>query len=257
MHNISTTTILNVFKKWYNIIVKRLMRTVRIIAATTENESNFKQRSMLAQSLFIFPNLPNLKINIFYENCGNQRRGLSTIYNLFLQPEYKDEILLYVHDDIFLNDWHIVQRLNDAIQYFDVIGVAGNANPDFNEPAWHLAWNRLKYPDGFQHSEYISGSVSHIHEGEIIQFYYGESPRECKLLDGLFLALNTKRILEKSVKFDEQFVFHFYDLDFCRQCLSKELILGTWPIAVTHASLGNFQSPEWISAKEKYLQKWR
>jgi len=233
------------------------MRTVRIIAATTKNEANFRQRSMLGQSLCLFPSLSNLKINIFYDNFGNQRRGLSTIYNLFLQSDYKEEILLFVHDDVFLNDWHIVHRLNDAIQYFDVIGLAGNTTPDFDEPAWNLAWNRVKYPNGLQPKEYKSGSVTHIYEGRIIPSYYGESPRKCQLLDGLFLALNTKMILEKSVRFDEQFEFHFYDLDFCRHCLSKELKLGTWPIAVTHDSVGDFQSSEWISSKEKYLLKWR
>ncbi|MFA6054068.1 MAG: glycosyltransferase [Thermodesulfovibrionales bacterium] len=233
------------------------MRTVRIVTATTANEANFKQRSMLAQSLCMFPSLSNLKINIFYDNFGNQRRGLGTIYNLFLRSEYKEEILLFVHDDVFLNDWHIAHRLNDAIQHFDVIGLAGNTNPDFNEPAWNLAWNRVKYPNGLQPVEYKSGSVTHMYKGEIIANYYGESPRECQLLDGLFLALNTKRILEKSVRFDEQFEFNFYDLDFCRQCLSKNIRLGTWPIAVTHASEGDFETPEWISAKEKYLLKWR
>ncbi len=120
-----------------------------------------------------------------------------------------------------------------------------------------MAWNRAKYPNGLQPVEYKSGAVSHIHKGKIIASYYGETPRECKLLDGLFLALNTNRILEKAVMFDEQFEFHFYDLDFCRQCNSKGLRLGTWPIAVTHASSGDFQSPEWISSKEKYLMKWR
>ena len=233
------------------------MRTVRIVAATAKDEAVFRQSSMLGQSLCVFPNYINLQINIFFNNHGEHRKGLSEIYNLFLRSEYKEEILLFVHDDVYLNDWHIVHRLNDAVQFFDVVGLAGNANPDFNEPAWNLAWNRAKYPNGLQPLEYKSGAVSHISQGRIIPSYYGETPRKCKLLDGLFLAVNTDSILKKDVTFDEQFEFHFYDLDFCRQCDGKELRLGTWPIAVTHASAGNFESPEWISAKEKYLLKWR
>jgi hypothetical protein len=233
------------------------MRTVRIVTATIKDEDSFKQSSMLGQSLCVFPSYANLQINIFFNNQGKYRKGLSEIYNLFLRPEYKEEILLFVHDDVYLNDWHIVHRLNDAVQSFDVIGLAGNTNPDFDEPAWNLAWDRLKYPNGLQPVKYKSGAVSHIYQGRIIASYYGEAPRECKLLDGLFLAVNTKKILEKAVAFDEQFEFHFYDLDFCRQCNRRELRLGTWPVAVTHASAGDFESPKWISAKEKYLLKWR
>ena len=145
------------------------MRTVRIVAATTKDEAGFKQSSMLGQSLCVFPNYVNLQINIFFNNHGKYRKGLSEIYNLFLRSEYKEEILLFVHDDVYLNDWHIVHRLNDAVQFFDVAGLAGNTNPDFNEPAWNLAWNRAKYPNGLQPLEYKSGAVSHIYQGGIIR----------------------------------------------------------------------------------------
>ncbi len=76
-------------------------------------------------------------------------------------------------------------------------------------------------------------------------------------MDGLFLAVNTGRVLEKSIKFDEEFEFHFYDLDFCRQCISNGLILGTWPIAVTHASGGAFGSEPWREAAQRYIDKWK
>jgi hypothetical protein len=233
------------------------MRTVRIISATTKDRNNFEQYSLLGRSLLNFPSCSRLELNIFFSNYGEKRLGLSEIYNRFLHEEYKEEILLFVHDDVFINDWHIVHRLNDAVRYYDVVGIVGNTNPDFDEPSWNLAWDRVKYPNGLQPDEYKAGTLCHINQGGIIRSYYGETPQTCKLLDGLFLALDTERILESSIKFDEQFDFHFYDLDFCRACLSKNLILGTWPIAVTHDISADFNSPEWISAKEKYLLKWR
>ena len=173
-----------------------------------------------------------------------------------MQRKYSKEILLLVHDDVYLNDWHIENRLNGAIKRFDIVGLAGNTNPDFAEPSWALGWNRAKYPTGWQPQKYLSGSVAHLHKDGIRVSYYGEIPRQCQLLDGLFLAINTERIMEKSARFDEQFDFHFYDLDFCRTSLGKGLKLGTWPISVTHASGGGYGSPEWTSAKEKYLLKW-
>src|SRR6266851_3268613 len=59
---------------------------------------------------------------------------------------------------------------------------------------------------------------------------FGETPVPCGLLDGLFLAVNTEHVLRSGARFDSQFMFHFYDLDFCRTSRQKGLSLGTWPI---------------------------
>jgi GT2 family glycosyltransferase len=58
------------------------------------------------------------------------------------------------------------------------------------------------------------------------------------------------------VKFDERFDFHFYDMDFCRGAEKAGLRIGTWPIAVTHASGALFGTPAWRSALQVYLDKW-
>lgn len=233
------------------------MKKVRIVSATTKNETDFRHQTLLGQSFNLIPKADIIDINILFNNTGSSQKGLGSLYNQFLQPEYKNEILLFVHDDVYLHDWHIAHRLNDAIERFDVIGLAGNTNPDFSEPSWALGWNRAKYPTGWQPREYLSGAVGHLGPRGIEVSYYGEAPRSCKLLDGLFLAINAVKILEGSVRFDEQFKFHFYDLDFCRQCLEKGLRMGTWPISVTHASGGAFGSPSWLDAKTKYFLKWR
>ena len=84
------------------------MKTVRIVTATTEDEAHFQQFSMLGRSLSVFPTRSNLQISILFNNYGKMRKGLSKFYKFFLQPKYKEEILLFVHDDVYLNDWHIV-----------------------------------------------------------------------------------------------------------------------------------------------------
>jgi GT2 family glycosyltransferase len=61
---------------------------------------------------------------------------------------------------------------------------------------------------------------------------------------------------EKHVRFDPQFDFHLYDIDFCRTARQKELRLGTWPIALTHQSKGSFGTESWFARYEKYLAKW-
>jgi GT2 family glycosyltransferase len=232
------------------------MKKVRIVAATAKNQIEFRQLTLLGQSLNLIPRQRALEISIYPNNTGDRRRGLGAFYNAFFQPKHEEEILLFIHDDVYLHDWHIVHRLNDAIEQYDVIGLAGNVNPDLEEPSWALAWDRNKYPRGLQPGEYLSGAVGHLVEGRTYVSNFGNSPQECQLLDGLFLAVNTKKVLDASVRFDPQFEFHFYDLDFCRQCHNSGLKLGTWPIAVTHASRGAFNSPDWRTAKDKYLLKW-
>ena len=75
-------------------------------------------------------------------------------------------------------------------------------------------------------------------------------------MDGLLLAARRDTLVARDVRFDERFLFHFYDLDFCRTARARGLKLGTWPLAVTHQSGGAFGSPGWKSAYQTYLAKW-
>ena len=56
---------------------------------------------------------------------------------------------------------------------------------------------------------------------------------------------------------DEQFEFHFYDMDFCRQAEVKGVTMGTIPLSLMHESGGNFSSEAWKQGYQKYIQKWK
>ena len=86
--------------------------------------------------------------------------------------------------------------------------------------------------------------------------FFGPVPAECELVDGLFIAARKEALREKGVRFDPQFDFHFYDLDFCRTVRAQGLRLGTWPIALTHQSTGALGSEAWRVKYEDYLEKW-
>ena len=75
-------------------------------------------------------------------------------------------------------------------------------------------------------------------------------------LMALLLAARRDTLVARDVRFDERFLFFFYDLDFCRTARARGLKLGTWPLAVTHQSGGAFGSPGWKSAYQTYLAKW-
>jgi hypothetical protein len=164
---------------------------------------------------------------------------------------------LFVHDDVHIDDCFIWQRLNDALATFDVVGGAGNKAPDFRQPSWALRWKPDGTFDGLQDAKNLSGAVAHGALSAGVVSYYGETPAPCELLDGLFLAVNTEEVLRSGARFDSQFMFHFYDLDFCRTSRQKGLSLGTWPIAVTHASGGAYGSPDWQATKTLYDLKWK
>jgi GT2 family glycosyltransferase len=170
-----------------------------------------------------------------------------------------------VHDDVFIHDVFLRERLVEAFRRFDVVGLAGSRRSDLNQPSWGLRFDEDSLDVlGWQSSDIVlSGAVSHLNEAyghdhwpEPLLSLYGPTPDFCTLLDGLFLAVRTAAIRKNQVRFDTRFDFHLYDIDFCRAATEAGMLLGTWPILVTHGSGGNFASPEFKTAARNYLAKW-
>jgi GT2 family glycosyltransferase len=80
--------------------------------------------------------------------------------------------------------------------------------------------------------------------------------QEVKLLDGVMLACRSEDLFNHDLRFDEQFDFHFYDLDFCRQAELRGLRMGTWRISVVHEGVGDMRTASWKNGYRKYLDKW-
>ncbi|MDB5539331.1 MAG: hypothetical protein JWQ89_1058 [Devosia sp.] len=170
--------------------------------------------------------------------------GLPEIYNKAIDTSSAD-ILVFVHDDIWIDDYFVPQRVVEALRRFDVIGVAGNTvcRPE------HTKWRH-------RDDRALSGNVAHGELGNSRVARFGPTPAACELLDGVFLAARRARLVDAGVRFDERFQFHHYDLDFCRTARRAGLTLGTWPLSVTHASVGNYASEAWKASAEVYLEKW-
>lgn len=106
--------------------------------------------------------------------------------------------------------------------------------------------------------ENLSGVIGHG-EGfpSLVELsIYGEPRQEVKVLDGVFLAVRSEVLLETALRFDAQFDFHFYDLDFCRQAESRGLRMGTWPISLIHRSSGKLGLDAWRGNYLRYLRKY-
>jgi len=229
-----------------------------IVAATQLSEEMFWRVSYLGRSLSHIPKALRPQLNITFDNNGfsSPVQGLPTLYNLAIEDAGRDEVLLLIHDDVYIHDWFIRERLNEALNRWDIVGLAGSVNPDLGEPSWGLAFDQSLNSIGWQEGLQRSGAVNHFDYGHPNLSVYGPAPLQCKLMDGLFLAFDGGRLRQTSIRFDEMFDFHFYDLDFCRTASAGGMTLGTWPIAVTHNSRGGFGTEAFKRSARRYLDKW-
>jgi GT2 family glycosyltransferase len=231
---------------------------IEIISATRLAESDFLARSALGASLkrllphprmaHLIPLERRFAAYIAFEN----RRSLSEIYNERIQSGAEDAILLFIHDDVWIEDMFLADRLTDGLKAFDVIGLAGNRRRVPKQPAWIFKDEELTPED---HAN-LSGSVAHGATPLGAVTYFGPPAAQCQLLDGVFIAARRSVLRANDVLFDPRFDFHFYDMDFCRTAVNRGLRLGTWPISVTHQSVGTYRSNAWHENRERYLQKW-
>lgn len=221
---------------------------IDIVCATRLNEDDFWEKSALGLSLRRMAHDQRL---VAYLVCENQR-GLPDIYNDCVDENTGNDIVVFIHDDVWIEDYYFADRIIDGLRSYDVIGVAGNRRRVPYQPAWpfvDLSFNwdeRSNLSGALGHGENPCGAVS----------FFSHPPADCELLDGVLLASTKSKLKAKNVRFDPRFAFHFYDMDFCRTARRNSLRLGTWPIAMTHRSGGAFNSPTWYENFYRYIAKW-
>lgn len=244
---------------------------IKIIIPTQKTEEDYKKTSAykcLEKILFVNNLLcteqEDYDVSIDIEIIENNTLGLSKLYNLALSKLYnsnlddhKDDIMVFMHDDLEIHDLWFVEKLLKAHETYDIVGLAGASSQDYttNKPtAWHLcAKNNDLHgivnhaiPQGFNNSP-----TSHINS-----VYFGSTPHEVAVIDGLFISVKPKTLIEKNVKFDEDFQFHHYDISFCVNAKKAGLKIGVYPIFVIHHGLGEMNNPEWQESHLKFKQKY-
>lgn len=226
------------------------LESLCIVSATRLTEVEFWKSSALGNSLKPWLGRPHLSINIRFEN----KAGLAKVYNPHLGASESADIVVFVHDDVWLDDPEWISKIRVALARFDVVGVAGNRRISPRQPAW--AFSKLENGQFIWDYPYLSGAVGHgeLPNGAVSD--YGYAPARCELLDGVFLAVNRGILQRSDVVFDSRFNFHFYDMDFCRSARQAGLSLGTWPIILTHQSGGAFGTQSWQDGYAVYLEKW-
>lgn len=221
---------------------------VEVVSATRLSEQDFWSNSALGISLTRLGDDDRLITHITYEN----RCGLPIIYNERIAATNNHAYLVFIHDDVWIDDYFFIDRVIDGCAHFDIIGVAGNQRRIDNEFSWVFTQN-MGVPDT---AENLSGSVAHGSNPFGVVSRFGVTPAECELLDGVFLAARKSTLQSYQMVFDSTFDFHFYDLDFSRTARENGLRLGTWPICLTHQSGGAFGSASWTKTLDAYRAKW-
>ena len=230
-------------------------KLIEIVSATRFTESEFWAKSALGISLALARTTWNEPViaSITFENSA----GLPDLYNARIAAKNDHDILIFIHDDVWIDDLSFCERVIDGCNTFDVIGLAGSFHTQPNQVGWMFnEWSPLDNSFSIRSDLRPGGSVAHGPGPFGERSYFGPMGLECELLDGVFLAMKKKALLDSGTRFDPQFKFHFYDLEFCRTARLRKLRLGTWPILVTHQSHGSFGSKTWIEQLTTYRAKW-
>ena len=222
--------------------------SVDIVSATRLPESGFWSNTPLGLSLGRMMLETRLNPCPVYTN----KRGLGEVYNERLAAADCAEYVVFVHDDVWLDDFFLVNRVVEGLEKFDILGLAGNTRRRPGQPSWGFVDTNFTWEE----AGHLSGWVAHDQQpfGKLSAF--GPVPAECELMDGVFFAAKRDTLREHDVRFDPQFDFHLYDMDFCRTARARGLRLGTWPIAVTHQGKGNFGTEHWFQNYQRYIAKW-
>lgn len=186
--------------------------------------------------------LKNVEIIPFINNGSV---SLSSAYNEIIDKSTND-ILVLCHDDVLMsNGWDkkLLKSFNET--NYGILGLAGTTDLDSNGVWWSS-------------NHRMVGNVHHVNDGKKYLSKYcanlGDKIAEVCLVDGLFIALNKKRIKSKfNTDFDG---FHFYDIPFCVDNYLNGVEIGVlFNFEITHLSIGQ-TNQKWEENRIKFVEKY-
>lgn len=219
-----------------------MIENLRIVVATPFTEEEFKTKSKL------YPSLKRLGLHEDLIMITDNKTGLPSVYNRFIDEENRDTYMVFIHDDVIIEDLYFTGKLKKAFEQYDIVGLAGAKQCDVAHPvsAWHIMSDRSSHV----------GEVAHPNGDLIHTSVFGPTPSRALIIDGLFMAAKVSRLLDTNTKFDEDFDFHHYDISFCLRANKNGLKIGVYPIRVLHFGMGEFNNPEWRKSAETFKKKY-
>jgi GT2 family glycosyltransferase len=224
------------------------MKPIRLVICTRHDRKGFA-RTPLGVTISRFGHLSFIEVQLF----ANNTMGLSQRYNEAIETAKNDPaILVFVHDDVEIMDWWWFQRLGLALQNHHLIGLAGNRQRAPGQLSWAIANDQGLLTD----KSLWAGTVARGDGFQMVGWdCFANANVEVDLIDGLFMAADSETFHDQSIRFDEQFTFHHYDMDISRQFQDKGLSLYVPAISVIHHSNG-VMGEAWNESAKRYLDKW-
>lgn len=217
------------------------MNKLLIVTCTkAKTDKEFEQRPIFLSLKKQYDLNTNTDIHVFKDN----QRGLSECYNdIIKDPSNIDKTVLFVHDDVVLEDLFLYEKLINSP--YSITGLAGAKS--FNKQADKLAWHLCAPKQDFV------GEVAHIKDDNIWTTVFGQSKSRALIIDGLFISVKVKDLTEKNLEFDNNFGFHFYDIAFCLRANEKKVTVGVLPIRAIHYGLGDSMlTLHWEETNKKF-----
>jgi GT2 family glycosyltransferase len=180
--------------------------------------------------------------------------ALAVTYNKAIEFAIQENCdwLVLSHDDVIIDSDLHSKLLDYNAKGWQVLGVAGTSEVKLQPPVlWHMMGG------GFQGGK-LHGAVAHIHNNKRYMTGFGEYPKRCILIDGVFMAIE-KSVFSK-IKFNEECPakWHFYDLNYCMECHKEGVKIGVTDISIAHASPGLSEvTQEFKDGEEWFLNKWQ
>lgn len=225
--------------------------TVAIASCTTKLD--YKQ-TLLYKSL---AKLESLGTTQFLQNTHfitNNKIGLGKAYNKFIHDNPEYDRVVFVHDDVSIEDNLIFEKLGEAHNIYDIIGVAGGIEPVIKAPAlWHIMCG------GFGPN--LRGFAGHYLPGnnQTMITNFGPTPSRVAIIDGVLMSVNIIRAREVGWKFNENYMFHHYDIASCLDANKLKLKIGVAPIYINHASPGlrSLDDPKFVESQNIFLTEYK
>ena len=195
-------------------------------------------------------------VHILY--CPDNKLTLTQFGNKAIE-ECKDEYdyLILMHSDVDISIYDFVKQLLKNKEKYDIVGLAGTKKLFISQTplTWFTGSNK------YQNERY--GRITHNHNGMMLEsFFNREKPdvfdTEVITIDGLLMCLNKKTMQNEKARFDEQFTYDFYDLDFCINAqVNTDLKIGVFIMPAIHNSLGkSVLTEEYLIPERKFRAKW-
>jgi hypothetical protein len=218
-----------------------------VIVSCTKRSPESRADLLIAQSFDHGGFCRFAELDIVWENS----EGLPSVYNrkMLQYAETSVEYLVFVHDDVYLDDLKLPDKLVTAHEKlgYEIVGAAGAAKVKVGHPSlWHV----MSDPAARR------GYVHHFSKtGQVQCTSFGPTPSEVAVIDGLFIAVHIPSARQKGWRFNENYEFHHYDLASSLDAVALGLTVGVYPIHLIHESPGldSLSNPGWVASNQRFL----